>query len=181
MVQLLSHVQLFSTPCSAAHQVSFSSTISWKFAQTHVHWVGDTIQPSHLLSSPTSPVFSLPASGSFPVSQFFSSGGQSIGIAASAISPSNECSGLISFRSDWFDLLAVQGTLKSLLQHHSLKASILWCSAFFMVQLSHPYHISSSEEGVEDNLEKWVIPKVNNEVMSNQPVTFLSGKYSPKT
>ena len=56
-----------------------------------------------------------------------------------SISPSNEYSGLISFTIDWFDLLAVQGTLKSLLQHHSLKASILWCSAFFMVQLSHPY------------------------------------------
>ena len=54
-------------------------------------------------------------------------------------SPSNEYSGLISFRMDWLDLLAVQGTLKSLLQHHSLKASILWCSAFFIVQLSHPY------------------------------------------
>ena len=56
-----------------------------------------------------------------------------------SISPSNEYSGLISFRTDWFDLLAVQGTLKSLLQHHSSKASVLWCSAFFMVQLSHPY------------------------------------------
>ena len=56
-----------------------------------------------------------------------------------SISPSNEYSGLISFRLDWLDLLAVQGTLKSLLQHHSLKASILWCSAFFIVQLSHPY------------------------------------------
>ena len=56
-----------------------------------------------------------------------------------SISPSNECSGLISFRTDWFDLLAVQGTLKSLLQHHSSKASILQCSAFFTVQLSYPY------------------------------------------
>ena len=56
-----------------------------------------------------------------------------------SISPSNKYSGLISFRMDWFDLLAVQGTLKSLLQHHSSKASILWCSAFFIVQLSHPY------------------------------------------
>ena len=55
------------------------------------------------------------------------------------ISPSSEYSGLISFRMDWLDLLAVQGTLKSLFQHHSLKASILWCSAFFIVQLSHPY------------------------------------------
>ena len=55
------------------------------------------------------------------------------------ISPSNECSGLISFRMDWLDFLAVQGTIKSLLQHHSSKASILWCSAFFIVQLTHPY------------------------------------------
>ena len=80
---------------------------------------------------------SFPASGSFPVSQFFASGGQSIGVSASAISPSNEYSGLMSFRIDWFDLFAVQGTLKSLLQHCSSKASILRRSAFFMVQ--YPY------------------------------------------
>ena len=73
------------------------------------------------------------------MSQFFGSGGQSIGVSASAFSPSNEYSGLISFRMDWLDLLAVQGTLKSLLQHHSSKASILRHSAFFIVQLSHPY------------------------------------------
>ena len=73
------------------------------------------------------------------MSQLFVSGGQSIGVSASNISPSNEHSGLISFRMDWLDLLAVQGTLKSLLQHHSSKASILWHSAFFTVQLSHPY------------------------------------------
>ena len=82
---------------------------------------------------------SFPASGSFQMSQFFASGGQSIGVSASAISPSNEYSGLISFQIDWLDLLAVQGTLKSLLQHHSSKAPILQCSSFFMVQLSHPY------------------------------------------
>ena len=69
-------------------------------------------------------------SGSFPRSQFFASGG---------VSPSTEYSGLISFRINWLDLLAVLGTLKSLLQHHSSKASILHCSAFFVVQLSHPY------------------------------------------
>ena len=71
--------------------------------------------------------------------QFFASGGQSIGASAFSISPSNEYSGLIAFRMDWLDLLAVQGTLKSLLQHHSSKASILQHSAFFIVQLSHPY------------------------------------------
>ena len=73
-----------------------------------------------------------PASGSYPMSWLFTSGGQSIGV-----SPSNDSSGLISFRIDWFDRLTVQGTLKSLPQHHSSKPSILWCSAFFMVQLSH--------------------------------------------
>ena len=73
------------------------------------------------------------------MSQPFASGGQSIGASASAVSPSKEYSGLIFFRINWFDLLAVQGTLKSLLQHHISKASILRCSAFFMVQLSYPY------------------------------------------
>ena len=73
------------------------------------------------------------------MSRLFASGGQSIRASASAISPLNEYSGLISFRIDWFDVLAVQGTLKSLLQHHSSKESILQCSAFFMVQFPHPY------------------------------------------
>ena len=73
------------------------------------------------------------------MSQFFPSDGQSIGAPASSISPFNEYSGLISFRMDWLDLLEVQGMLKSLLQNHSSKASILQCSAFFTVQLSHPY------------------------------------------
>ena len=73
------------------------------------------------------------------MSQLFESGGPSIGSFSFSISPSNEHPGLISFRIDWFDLLAVQGTLKSLLQHHSSKASVLRCTAFFIVQLSHPY------------------------------------------
>ena len=73
------------------------------------------------------------------MSQFFASGGQSIGSFSLNISPSSEHSGLISFRMDWLDLLAVQGTLKSLLQHHSSKTSILWHSPFFIAQLSHPY------------------------------------------
>ena len=81
---------------------------------------------------------SFPASLSFQMSQLFASTGQSIEVSASAISTSNEHPGLISFRMDWLDLLAVQGTLKSLPQHHSSKASI-WCSAVFIVQLSHPY------------------------------------------
>ena len=82
---------------------------------------------------------SLPASGSFPVSQFFTSGGQKYWSFSFSISPSNEYSGLISFWMDLFDLLAVQGTLKNLLQHCSSKASIFLGSAFFIDQLSHPY------------------------------------------
>ena len=82
---------------------------------------------------------SFPVSESFQMRWLFISGGQTVGSFSFTISPSDEYSGLISFRMDWLDLLAVQGTLKSLLQHHSLKASVLWHSAFFTVQLSHPY------------------------------------------
>ena len=82
---------------------------------------------------------SFPESGSFPVSQFFASGGQKYWSFSFNISPSNEYSGLISFRIDWLDLLEVQGTFKSLLQHHSSKASIIWCSAFFIERNSHSH------------------------------------------
>ena len=109
-----------------------------ELAQTHVHRVGDAIQPSHPLYSPSPPAFNLSQhQGLFPVSQFFASGGLSIWVTASAsVLPMNI--------QDWFPRidgldLAVQGTLKSLLQNHSSKASILWRSAFFMVQLSHLY------------------------------------------
>ena len=104
-----------------------------ELVQTPVHRVNDAIQPSHPLSSP-SPRF--PASGSFQMSQFFASGGKSIGVSASA---SASASGLIFFRIDWLDLLVVQGTLGNLLQYRSSKTSIFKHSAFFIVQLSHPY------------------------------------------
>ena len=110
-----------------------------EFTQTHVHWVNDAIQPSHPLSSPSLPVFNLSqhqglfkwVSSSHPVAKVleFQLQNQSF----------QWTPGLISFRMDWLDLLAVPGTLKSLLQHHSSRASILWCSAFFIVQLSHLY------------------------------------------
>ena len=109
-----------------------------EFTQTHVHRVSDAIQPSHPLSSPSPPAPN-PSQhqGLFQwvnslheVAKYWS--------FSFNISPSNEHSGLISFRMDWLDLLAVQGTLKSLLQHHSSKASILRRSAFFTVQFSHP-------------------------------------------
>ena len=85
---------------------------------------------------------SFPASESFPMSQLFTWGGQSTGVSALAPFLPKKSQGLISFRMDWLDLLAVQGILKSLLQQHSSKASVLQCSAFFIVQLSHPYMIT---------------------------------------
>ena len=110
-----------------------------EFIQTHVHRVSDAIQPSHPLSSPSPPASVFP-------SIKVSSNKLTLCIRwpkywsfSFSISHSREYSGLISFRIDWLNLLAVQGTLKSLLQHHSSKASILLCSAFFIVQLSHPY------------------------------------------
>ena len=108
-----------------------------ELAQTHVRWVSDAIQPSHPLSSPSPAPNPSQHQGLF---QWVSSSVKwpRYWSLSFIISPSNEHPGLISFRMDWLDLLAVQGTLKSLLQHHSSKASILQCSAFFIVQISHP-------------------------------------------
>ena len=104
-------------------------------AQTHVHWVGDAILCCHLLLLlsifPSIRVFSNASVLHIRWPKYWSFN--------FSISPSHEHSGLISFRMDWLDLLAVQATLKPLLQHNSSKASILWCSAFFIVQLSYPY------------------------------------------
>ena len=108
-------------------------------AQTHVHQVSDAIQPSHPLSSLSPPVFNLSqhqclfqgVSSSHQVAKYWS--------FSFSLSPSTDFSGLISFRINWLDLLAVQGTLMSLLQHHNSKTSIFQCSAFFMVQLSHTH------------------------------------------
>ena len=113
-----------------------------ELAQSHVPlswWCQPTILSSVIPFS--SCLQSFPASGSFLMSHFFASDGQSIGASASgSILPMNiQGNPMISFRIDWFVFLAVQGTHKSLIQHHSSKASILWQSAFFMVQLSHPY------------------------------------------
>ena len=116
---------------------------------------------------------SLPALGSFPMSQLFASGGQSFGSFSFSISLSNEYPGLISFRMDWLDLLAVQGTLKSLLQHHSSKASIFRCSAFFTVRLTHP-HMTT---GKTIALTRWTfIGKVMSllfNTLSRLVITFL--------
>ena len=127
-----------ATPWTVVHQASLFITSSQSFLK---HMSIDEMMPSNHLT--LCPLLLLPSI--FPSIRIFSK--ESILCIrwpkywsfSFSISPSNEYSGLISFWIDWFDLLAVQGTLKSLLQHHSSKALILWCSAFFMVQLSHPY------------------------------------------
>ena len=104
-----------------------------EFTQTRVHWVGDAIQPSHPLSSPSPPAFNHSQHQGLSYESAFHIRWPKYWSFSLNISPSKKQSGLISFRMDWFYLLAVQGTLKSLLQHHSSKASILWHSASFMV------------------------------------------------
>ena len=108
-----------------------------EFTETHVHQVGDAIQPSQHLSSPSPPTLNL--SQRQVLFQWFISSHQVAEVFSFSISSSNEYSGLISFNVDWLDLLAVQGSLKSLLQHHSSKASMLRRSVLFIVELSHPY------------------------------------------
>ena len=110
-----------------------------EFTQTHVHRVGDAIQPSHPLSSPSPPASNPPSIRVFANESTLSMRWPKYWSFSFSIIPSKEIPGLISFRMDWLDPLAVQGTLKSFLQHHNSKASILQHSAFFTVQLSHPY------------------------------------------
>ena len=137
-VQLLSRVRLFATPWTAARQASLSITDSWSL---HKHTSIKSVMPSnHLILC--QPLLLLPSI--FPSIRVFSNE-SALRIRCPKdwsftfnISPSNEHSGLISLRMDWMDLLAVQGMLKSLLQLRSSKASVLWCSALFIVRLSHP-------------------------------------------
>ena len=122
-----------STPGLPVHHQLLEST------QTHVHWVGDAIQPSHPLSSPSPPALNLSRIRVFSNESALHIRWPKYWSFSFNISPSNKHPGPISFRMDWLDLLAVQGTHKCLLQHHSSKTSILLCSTFFIVQLSHPY------------------------------------------
>ena len=139
-VQSLSHPRLFAAPWTAQHTRPPCPSPTPRVYSNSCplsRWCHPTISFSVVPFS--SCPQSLPASESFPMSQLFASGDQKHWSFSFNISPSNEHPGLVSCRMDWLDLLAVQGTLKSLLQHHSLKASILQHSAFFIVQLSHPY------------------------------------------
>ena len=137
VLQPLNRAWFFVTPWTAALQASLSFTIS-EFAQTYVPLFGDAIQPSPLLS-PSPPAFNLSQNQGFSNESVLRIRWPKYWSFSFSISLSNEYYELISFRIEQFDVLAVQGTLKSLLQHHSSKASILGYSPFFMVQLSHPY------------------------------------------
>ena len=132
MAQFSSVIQSCPTLCEPMDCSTPSLSVHHQcpeFTQTHVHQVSDAIQPSQSSVVPfSSHLQSFPTVGSFQMSQFFVLGGQSIGSFSFSISPSNEYSGLISFRMDWLDLPAVQGTFKSLPQHHSSKVSIFQCS-----------------------------------------------------
>ena len=139
VVQSLSPMQLFANEWTAAYQASLYFPISWNFLK--LMSIESVMPSNHLvLCRPLLLLPSIfPSIGVFPNKSVLHIRWPKYWSFSFSISPSNEYSGLISFRMDWLDLLAVQGTLESLLQYHSSKASILWCSAFFMVQLSHPY------------------------------------------
>ena len=172
-VQQLSHVQLFATPWIAARQASLSITKS----QSLLKFMSiESVMPSyHLILC--RPLLLLPSL--FPNIKVFSSESllcirwPKYSSFSFSIRPSNEYSGLISFRMDWLDLLAVQGTLGSLLQHHSSKALILWCSAFFIVQLSHPYMTT----GKTIALTRWTfvgkVMSLLSDMLSRLVITFL--------
>ena len=139
-----------------------------KLAQIHVHWVSDAIQPSHRLWSPS--IF--PRIRVFSSELVLHSRWPEYWSFRFSISPSNEYSVLISFRTDWLDLLAVQVTLKSLLQHHNSKAPILRHSAFFIVQLSHPYMTT----GKTIALTRWTsVGKVMSLLFNMLVISFCQG------
>ena len=183
-VQSLSRVRLFATPWIAARQASLSITIS----RSSLRFTSiESVMPSShlilgrplLLLPPISPsirVFSNESTLRIRWPKFWS--------FSFSISPSNEYSGLISFRMDWLDLFAGQGTVKSLLQHHSSKASILWHSAFFTVQLSHPYMtngktiaLTRRTSNTEEAEVKWFYEDLQDllELTSQKDVLFIIG------
>ena len=172
-IQLLIHVQLFPTPWTAAHQASLPITNSRSLLK--LKSIESMMPSNHLIFMPSSPP-ALNLSQHQGLFQWVSSLHQVAKILEFQLQPQSFqwYSGLISFRMDWLDLLAVQGTLKSLLQHHSSKASILWCSAFFILQLSDPYITT----GKTIALSRWTfVSKLMSllfNMLSRLVITFLS-------
>ena len=145
-----------------------------EFTQTHVHRVSDAIQPSHPLSSPSPPAPNLSSIRVFSNESTLRMRWPKYWSFSFSISPSNEHPGLISFRMDWLDLLAVQETLKRLLQHHSSKASILRCSAFFTVQLLHPYMTTGKTIALTRQTFVGKVMSLLFNMLSRLVITFLS-------
>ena len=172
-VQSLSRVQLFVTPWTAAHQASLSITNSQSLLK--LMSVESVMPSNHLILC--CPLLLLPSI--FPSIRVFSS--ESVlrirwpeyWSFSFNISPSNEHSGLISFRMDWLDILAVQGTLKSLLQHHSSRASILQRSAFFIVRLSHPYMTTGKTIALTRQTFAGKVMSLLFNMLSRLAITFL--------
>ena len=175
VVQSLSSVWLFATPWIAAHQASLSITnsqsllklLSIKLVMPSSHLI--LCRPLLLLPPipPSIRVFSNESTLCMRWPKYWS--------FSFSISPSNEHPGLISLRMDWLDLLAVQGTLKSLLQHYSSKASILWCSAFFMVQLSHPYMTTGKTIALTRRTFVGKVMSLLFNILYRLVITFLQG------
>ena len=172
-VQPLSHVQLFATPWITACQASLSITNSWSLLK--LMFIESVMPSNHLILC--HPLLFPPSI--FPSIRVFSS--ESVLCMrwpkywsfSFIMSPSNEYSGLISFRMDWLDLLAVQMTLKSLLQHHISKASILQCSAFFIVQLSHPYMTTEKTRALTGQTFVGEVMSLLFNMLSRLVITFL--------
>ena len=141
--------------------------------QTHVHWVGDALQPSHTPSSPSPPTLNLSQHQHLSNESALCIRWPKYWSCSFNISPSNEHPGLISFRMDWLDVLAVQGTLKSLLQHHSSKASILQRSAFLIVQLSHLYMTTGKTIAVTRRTFVDKVISLFFNILSRLVITFL--------
>ena len=172
-VQSLSHVQLLATPWTAAHQASLSITNSWSLPK--IMSIESVMPSNHLiLCHPLILLASI-----FPSIRVFSNE-SSLHIRwpkywsfSFSISPSNEHSGLTSFRMDWLDFLAVQGTLKCLLQHYSTKASVLQCSVFFMLQLSHPYMTTGKTIALTRRIFVGKVMSLLFNMLSRLVITFL--------
>ena len=174
-VELSSVAQLCPTLCDPMNRSMPGLPVHHElleFTQTHVHQVGDAIQPSHPLSSPSPPVPNPSQHQVFSNESTLLMRWPKYWNFSFSINPSNEHPGLISFRMDWLDLLAVQETLKSLLQLHSSKASIFRCSAFFTVQLSHPYMITGKIALTRRTFVGTVISLLFN-MLSSLVMTFL--------
>ena len=170
---MLSPVQLFLTPRTAAHQGSLSITYPWSLLK--LMSVKSVMPPNHLILC--HPLLLPPSI--FPSIRGFSN--ESVLCIrwpkywsfSFSISPSNEYSGLISFRMDWLDLLAVQGTLKSRLQHHSSKVPVLQCSAFFIFQISHPYMIPGKTTALTRQTFDDKVMSLLLNMLSRLVITFL--------